>query len=271
MATAAVEPAIPSHMRPVPGSVNIPVAKFPPVVKSASTIDPAEAASALVSTLNQALDKHDFTALSHLFVDNGYWRDHLAVTWAFRTVWTPPAILDFLKSSSRSRDGFRLRQIAVDDSTAVRAPKLTPIATTGQGSGVQFFITLETVLGTGTGLVNLVEQGGEWKIFTLYTRLEELRGHEEATNGRRAQGVQHGGRPGRKNWAERRQADADFTSSEPAVLVVGKLSGLFLRLLLRAMLTTSVHRRRPSRSHGRRSSQDAGRGGSRGRAKRAGG
>lgn len=221
--TTIVEPAIPSHMRPVPGSVNIHVAKFPPVAKSASTVDPTVAASNLVSTFNQALDKKDFTALSHLFVDNGYWRDHLAVTWSFRTVWTPPTILDFLQNSSRSRDGFRLRKIAVDGRTAVRAPKVAPIDTAGQVSSVQFFITLETVLGAGTGLVSLVEQGGQWKIFTLYTRLEELRGHEEAINGRRARGVQHGGKPGRKNWAETRQADTEFTSSEPSVLVVGKL------------------------------------------------
>ena len=222
MAATAVEPAIPSHMRPAPGSVNIHVAKFPSATKSVSAADPAAVASSLVTSFNQALDKNDFTTLSHLFIDNGYWRDHLAVTWAFRTVQTPPVILDFLNSSSRSKDGFRLRNIAVDDEAAVKAPKLVPMDTAGQLSGVQFFITLKTVLGAGTGLVNLVEQGGQWKIFTLYTRLEELRGHEEAINGRRNPGVQHGGRPGRKNWAEKRQADADFTSSEPTVVIVGK-------------------------------------------------
>ncbi|RJE24726.1 monooxygenase [Aspergillus sclerotialis] len=221
MAAAAVESAIPSHMRPAPGSVNIHVAKFPPATKSASTIDPAAVASNLVRSFNQALYNNDFTALSHLFVDGGYWRDHLALTWAFRTVHTPSAILDFLWSASRSKDGFRLRKIAIDDTTDIKAPKLAPIDTSGQLSGVQFFITLETVIGAGTGLVSLVEQGGEWKIFTLYTRLEELCGHEEAVNKRRSQGVQHGGRPGRKNWAERRQEEAEFTSSNPAVLIAG--------------------------------------------------
>lgn len=230
--TATVEPSIPSHMRPAPGSVNIPVAQFPSVPKPASTTDPAEVASTLVGTLNQALEKNDFTALSNLFVDNGYWRDHLAITWAFRTASTPPAILDFLRGSSQSRDGFRLRKFAVDDSTAVRTPKLAPLDPAGQVLGVHFFITLETVLGTGTGMVNLVYKGGEWKIFTLYTRLEELRGHEEAIYGRRVPGVQHGGRPGRKNWAEKRQADANFTSSEPAVIIFGKLKLQKLEVLL---------------------------------------
>lgn len=254
MAATVVLP-VPSHMRPAPGSVNIPVAQFPSVPKPAPVTDPAEVASKLVGIFNQALDKNDFTALSNLFVDNGYWRDHLAVTWAFRTVSTPPGILDYLHNSSESRDGFRLRKIAVDNGTAVRAPKLAPLDPAGEVLGVQFFITLETVIGTGTGLVNLVQQGSEWKIFTLYTRLEALRGHEEAVNGRRVPGVQHGGRPGRKNWAERRQADANFSSSEPAVIIVGKLAETRLELLREPKLT--LHRRWPGRPHGRCSSQDA--------------
>jgi hypothetical protein len=222
MATTAEQP-IPSHMRPVPGSFNIPVAKFPSVIKPAPTTNPGEAASKLVDTFNHALEKKDFTTLSNLFVEGGYWRDHLALTWVFRTASTPPAILDFLQGSSQSRDGFRLRKIALDTSTAVRAPKISPLDLAGEVLGIQFFITVETVIGTGTGLVSLVEQEGAWKIFTLYTRLEELRGHEEALNGRRVPGVQHGGRPGRKNWAERRQAESDFSSSShPAVIIVGK-------------------------------------------------
>lgn len=210
-------------MRPVPGSFNIPVAKFPSVTESASsTTSPFEAASTLVDTFNLALEKNDFATLSNLFVEGGYWRDHLALTWAFRTASTRTAILNFLQSSSQSRDGFRLRKIALDNSTAVRAPKLAPLDPAGEVVGLQFFITVETVLGTGSGLVNLVAQEGEWKIFTLYTRLEALRGHEEAINGRRVPGVQHGGRPGRKNWAERREAGSNFSSNEPAVIIVGK-------------------------------------------------
>ena len=237
MATADVDTPVPSHMRTVPGSVNIHVAQFPRSKNSsnnsssssnnktpASAIDPEKVASAFLDTFNQALDKNDFTTLSTLFVENGYWRDHLAVTWAFRTVRTPAGILDFVQSSAKSRDGFRLKKLSVDDSgAAARAPKVAPVDAAGEVPGVQFFVALETALGSGTGLVKLVqeEEGGEWRIFTLYTRLEQLRGHEEATYERRGQGVQHGGRPGRKNWAERREADANFESTEPAVFVVG--------------------------------------------------
>lgn len=209
-------------MRTVPGSVNIPVAKFPQATTPATAVEPAKVAADLVESFNEALDKKDFAILSHLFVEDGHWRDHLAVSWVFRTIQSPPRILDFLRESAGSRDGMRLKRISIDATTDVRAPKIAPLDAAGKVSGIQFFTNVETVLGKGVGLVRLVEQAGEWKIFTLYTRLDELRGHEEGVNERRPNGVEHGGQPGRKNWAERRQQDVDYNSgSEPAVLVVG--------------------------------------------------
>ena len=207
-------------MRTTPGSVNIHLAKFP-AAKPTPSIDPAKAASQVVDTFNQALEKQEYAILAHLFLENGYWRDHLAVTWALRTLRTPPNILGFVQSSSHSRDGFRLRKIAIDDSTPFRAPKVANVDAAGEVAGVTFFITLDTAIGTGTGLVSLAEEDGEWKIFHLYTRLDQITGHEEEINGRRPHGVKHGGRPGRKNWKERRQAEVEFETEEPAVLIVG--------------------------------------------------
>ncbi len=44
------------------------------------------------------------------------------------------------------------------------------------------FLTIETDMGRGTGLVGLLhdpEDGGKWKAFTLFTAMHELKGHEE--------------------------------------------------------------------------------------------
>ncbi|KAF7553665.1 hypothetical protein G7Z17_g3439 [Cylindrodendrum hubeiense] len=224
MATVDVQPvqSVPSHMRTVPGSVNIPVAKFPSAPKIAAAVDPAQVAASLVDSFNQVLDRRDYAGLSQLFVDDGYWRDHLALSWVFRTVKSPPRIQEFLKSCAGSKDGFRLKKIAVDNTTKVRAPKIVPIDASGNVSGIQFFVAVETVLGTGVGLARIVEQGGQWKIFTLYTRLEELRGYEEAINERRVKGAEHSSTPGRKNWAEKRASAANFNDgNDPSVLVVG--------------------------------------------------
>ncbi|KAH6891483.1 hypothetical protein B0T10DRAFT_402666 [Thelonectria olida] len=209
-------------MRTVPGSVNIPVAKFPSAPKSTETVDAAKVAAALVDTFNQTVHSGDYAAVSQLFVDGGYWRDHLALSWVFRTVQSPSKIHDYLENCAKSKDGFRLKKIAVDDGSSVKAPKIMPIDASGNVSGIQFFVKVDTIIGTGLGLVRLAEQDGQWKIFTLYTRLEEIKGHEEAINGRRPKGAEHGGKPGRKNWAEKRALAADFKDgSEPTVLVVG--------------------------------------------------
>lgn len=221
MAAAAID--VPSYMRTVPGSINIPVAKFPAPSKTPASSDPQEVASALVENINQAVQKHDYPALARLFTDDGYWRDHLALSWVFRTVQGPSAILDFLKSAAGSKDGFRLKSISIDNSSAVRSPKTIPIDGLATVFGVQFFFKIETALGTGQGLARAVEHNGEWKIFTLYTRLQEFKGYEESINEHRPKGVEHGGKPGRKNWAQRRAAAANFEDgSEPAVLIIGK-------------------------------------------------
>ncbi|KAJ4174210.1 hypothetical protein NW754_004625 [Fusarium falciforme] len=220
MAAAAID--VPSYMRTVPGSINIPVAKFPAPSKTPASSDPQEVAAALVENINQAVQKHDYPALARLFADDGYWRDHLALSWVFRTVQGPSAILDFLKSAAGSKDGFRLKSISIDDSSAVRSPKTIPIDGLATVFGVQFFFTIETALGTGQGLARAVEHNGEWKIFTLYTRLQDFKGYEESINEHRPKGVEHGGKPGRKNWAQRRAAAANFEDgSEPAVLIIG--------------------------------------------------
>ncbi|KAI0454040.1 hypothetical protein F5B21DRAFT_514972 [Xylaria acuta] len=202
MATAEVESVqpVPSHVRCVPGSVNIKPAKFPSPTRDIEDLDPSKVASNLVGNFNRALDKKDYSAIANLFVEDGYWRGHLALSWGW----------------------FRLRSMDVDAGMAVRSPKIITVDASGSVSSIQFFIRVTTVLGTGVGLVQLVEQGGQWKIFTLYTRLEELREHEEAVNHRRTKGAERGGKPGRKYWAEKRVADADFKAgNEPAVLVIG--------------------------------------------------
>ncbi|KAF4463805.1 flavin-containing monooxygenase yucca10 [Fusarium albosuccineum] len=222
MAAADVQASVPSYMRILPGSTNIPVAKFPSPSKVPSSSDPQQVASTLVNTVNDALQRNDYAALSRLFTEDGYWRDHLALSWEFRTAQGPSAIQEFLSRSAGSRDGFRLKKIAIDGSSAVREPKVLPMDGAGDVLGVQFFITVDTAIGSGQGLARLVEQNGEWKIFSLYTRIQDLKGHEEGTYKHRPRGVEHGGKPGRKNWAERRAAAAEFEDgTEPPVLIIG--------------------------------------------------
>jgi cation diffusion facilitator CzcD-associated flavoprotein CzcO len=210
--------SITSSERPEYGSVNIPLGEYPASSKSES-VDVKKVADDIVSKLNDALSSRDNNAIATLFLtDKSYWRDHLALTWDFKTskgVQNIKRLLDDAK--------VRLIQIEVDNSSAFRAPKFGPIHDWGDVNGISFFIQFETEVGRGEGVVNLAEEDGQWKLFTMYTALRELKGHEEPVRHRRTRGVKHGGDPARKNWKERREAEKE--SLEPKVLIIGAGQG----------------------------------------------
>ena len=215
-AAASVAPTV----QYMPGSVNLPLAKYP--TGDSSKLDPQKTADAVVDAINGGLAKSDYDGISKLFLEDGYWRDHLALSWEFHTQHGPAKIAAFLKDSAGLKGGLRLKSIKLDDSTAVRTPKVVKIDGDGKVDVVQFYFSVDTEIGTGDGIARVAADGANWKIFTLYTMLKELKGFEEPLGERRPQGVAHGQHPGRKNWAERREEAINFEDgSEPAVLVVG--------------------------------------------------
>lgn len=123
------------------------------------------------------------------------------------------------------KEGCRLKSVEIDRSSDLRKPTITGFDGKGNVQGVQTFLTTESDVGRGLGVVRLVQQDGKLKVFTLFTSMRDLKGHEETVFGKRPEGVAHGGRPGRKNWLERRQADDNFENSEPTVLILGAGQG----------------------------------------------
>ncbi|KIW49561.1 hypothetical protein PV05_11229 [Exophiala xenobiotica] len=171
-----------------PGSVNIPLCKWPKTAETTSS-DPNEIATKIVDAFNSSLNNGDTKAIANLFLEDGYWRDHLG--------------------------------IEIDKSTPYRSPQFGAFDGTGDVKGVQFFFNFTSKTGVGQGLARLAEKDGQWKIFTFFTTLRDIKGHEEATYHRRPKGVEHGGKPDRKNWQERRTAAINFQGKEPTVLIVG--------------------------------------------------
>jgi hypothetical protein len=221
MATAKVATPnieIPSSNRVEPGSVNLPIVNFS-AVPTTKTADVESAVNEWVSRFNDAIQSGKCTSVADLFLEESYWRDHLSLSWDFHTLKGPANITAFLKNAPK---GCRLKSITVDKSSSFKAPHVSRFDGAGQIQGVETFLITETDVGSGLGLVRLAQQGGKWKAFTLFTSMLELKGHEEAVHGRRPQGVDHGGQPGRKNWQERRNADSNYEHSTPTVLIVGK-------------------------------------------------
>ena len=200
--------------------------------------------------LFRSLANKDYHGIANLFLQDGYWRDHLALSWDLRTLKGGSDILAFLDKNCP------LDTVRLDTSSAFRAPVFGPIDGWGDVKGVQFFITFDTNIGNGQGVVRLAEEDGQWRIFTLFTSLRELKGYEEPVNNRRTKGVEHGVYPDRNNWADGRRAEANFEDKNPAVIIIGKGSPRSNHLeLCRYKIDC---RSRPGRSNSRRAPQNAG-------------
>ncbi|KAL4922095.1 hypothetical protein BDW62DRAFT_197331 [Aspergillus aurantiobrunneus] len=203
------------------GPVNVPLGAFP--ATAPSNLSPTEVdalAQDIVNRFDEALAIGDFTSVAVLFFTNGYWRDHLCLSWDLATTKGQDGIAAFLKKHDH-----RALRVDIDGSSDVRRPTACALDGLGNSHGIQFFTTLDLEFGRGRGIVRLAETEGEWKILTFFTSLLELKGHEEPVHGRRSKGVEHGGRPDRKNWQEIREADAEFQGKDPAVLIIGAGQG----------------------------------------------
>jgi hypothetical protein len=238
--------AIPSSQRREPGSFNPPIAAWPPTATKLS-VNSDEVATEIISRFNEAINKKDFRAVATLFHEDGYWRDHLALSWDFHTMKGRDAIV------ARLEKDCPLIEVGIDRSTGWKSPKLFPFDTFGKVQGIQFYTILSTKVGTGRGIVRMAEENGQWKIWTFYTSLTAIDGHDEPIGPRRSKGVQHGANPERKNWKDRRNQEIEFADSEPDVLIVGKLPSLKVPWLQ----ADNLLRCRTSWTHSTRPTQDA--------------
>ncbi|KAL2867814.1 flavin-containing monooxygenase [Aspergillus lucknowensis] len=202
------------------GPVNVAVGKFPATSPSNLSIGEADTiAQGVVDRFNKALAKGGFDTVAALFYGDGYWRDHLCLSWDLKTLKGHTEITTFLESHKA-----RL-EVDIDRSSAFRQPTACTLDGLGNSHGIQFFTNITLDFGKGRGIVRLAEENGQWKILTFFTSLVELKGHEEPLHGRRSKRVEHGGQPDRKNWRERREEDAEFSEKEPAVLIIGAGQG----------------------------------------------
>ena len=227
MATAAV--AVPSYARTEPGSHQLRLAAYPES-SAPPRADVHKIATEWVESLNNALSSSEYDALHNLFLPDSCWRDQLGLSWDYHTFSGPENVISFLKSSPK---GSRIKKISVDDSSDLHTPHVTAADFNGKVNGVGSFLTIETDVGRGPGIVRLMQdKDRKWKVFTLFTAMHELNDHKETIGGNRPNGVDHGGQPGRKNWQERRIAMENFEGDkEPTVLILGSSMGqVLLRL-----------------------------------------
>ena len=218
---ATVEIQVPPSNYRVPGSHPLTQVSYPKTIDEPPS-DAARVATDWVASFNSLLQSESPQS-NKLFLQESYWRDLLCLTWDFHTLHGPEKISSQIKSQKK---GCWIKSVGIDKSSQVRKPRLAPVDFAGNVNGIQSFLTVDTDVGRGRGVVRLLpdpEDSRRWKAFTLFTSLEELKGYEEVNGERRPTGTDRKTEPGRKNWKQRRTAEENFEGGlEPAVLIVGK-------------------------------------------------
>jgi hypothetical protein len=162
-----------------------------------------------------ALAQQDGGALKALFHTESYWRDALALTWDLVTFSGADVIAKGL--TARARD-------AAPSGFKIDPRRIAPRHVTRAGTNaIEAMVSFETAEGRANGVVRLIPAAGDGaaKAWTLFTGLDELKGHEERVGKARPTGQSYSRDFRGPNWLDLRKAAAEYTGCDPAVLVVG--------------------------------------------------
>ena len=217
---ADVKVQIPPCNYILPGSHSLSPISYPAPVGSPPS-DPAAVIGQWISSFNRLVQVGD-GGLSKLFLKESYWRDLLCLTWDFHTLQGPSQIESLVKTQAK---GWRIKSLGIDQSTNLGKPQISAVDFDGKLQGVQSFLTVETDVGKGRGLVKVLrddEDESSWKCFMLFTMLQELTGHEELNGMRRPLGTEPSSQIG-KNWKDKRANEENLEGGiEPTVLIIGR-------------------------------------------------
>jgi hypothetical protein len=125
-----------------------------------SSVSASDVAQDWCSKFSSLVNKGDVEAISELFIDDGHWRDILALTWDFRTFSGKQKIRKFLADRLvRSQ----ISNIRLDPNVK---PELgTPFPDV---AWIHAFFLFETPIARGSGVFRLVpDASGSWNAFTV--------------------------------------------------------------------------------------------------------
>lgn len=182
-----------------------------------------------LARLNGSLASRDFRGVGELFVENGFLRDLVALTWHFHTYRGRAVIATAWKAAHARTAPRGFRSIG---------PSVTKRKHKADGTDVvETILEFETAAGSGKAVLRLVEQpDGRYRAWLLATALHELKGHPERLGEHRPVGTPSLDAFGGKNWLDRRIEEQAYCGREPDVLVVGAgQSGLSVAARLRAL------------------------------------
>ena len=173
-----------------------------------SSVDATQVAAEWLGQFSGHVKARDVDGIMDLFQGDAFWRDLLALTWDFRTFDGEEMIKTFLRDRLPATG---MNNVALGDFIQFQQPFPDMV-------WVAFTFKFETDVGIGSGVVRLVPtSSGAWKAHTMFTNLEELKGHPEQVGQHRSRAVVSG-----RQWLESRKREVDFEDGDqPAVLIIG--------------------------------------------------
>ena len=164
--------------------------------------------------LAAALQSQDAAAAAALFLPDGLWRDIVAFTWTVETM------------SGRTEIAARLADTLARTKPVnfhIPAERTPPRWVSRAGNDcIEVLFEFDTAFGHGNAVARLVPgPHGALRAWTLATTLEELSGHEETFRQHADEDTGNTRDFGAPNWLDRLKAQRDFSSRDPAVIVVG--------------------------------------------------
>ncbi|TFK75723.1 FAD/NAD-binding domain-containing protein [Pluteus cervinus] len=171
-------------------------------------VDAVTIASTWFQLFAARISEVDIDGTIDLLQPDALWKDHLALTWDFRCFDGVERIRTFLRDrlAYSGLGGLKLK-----------APSVVLQRPFPDLAWIVGMFDFETSVGSGTGVFRLVPTAlGEWRGFTVFTNLEELKGFPEKIGPHRSRKVVPGAQ-----WRAERQRKTEFETSPPTVLIVG--------------------------------------------------
>ncbi|KAJ5917683.1 hypothetical protein N7466_011237 [Penicillium verhagenii] len=194
------------------------IVQLPQTPNNGGDSDPQAIVQQWFNGLQTQLSQSNSIDLTELFHPESWWRDMLALDWDMRTLHTAAEIQSFLR---RRQAQAQLSSFKLQDQGKWK-PRVEQVVDGLSWISSMFFF--KTAIGNGSGMVRLTQgTDGCWRVYAVYTSLQEMTGTEEPVGKRRTMGTTEsmpGGLAG-GTWIERRERQKEFLDAEPTVLVVG--------------------------------------------------
>ncbi|GJJ06880.1 hypothetical protein Clacol_001076 [Clathrus columnatus] len=166
-----------------------------------------------INQFSDAIATGNIESITPFFTPYCLWRDFLALTWDFNTLFRIDSVQKMLES--------RLAKTQVSNISLAKHRDLAPASSPlPPFRFINVPFEFQTVAGDCTGIAKLVpisssDDGAiDWKIFILFTNLDQIKGHpDKIGQNRRREPI--------PNYVRQRQKEIAFEDEDPRVILIG--------------------------------------------------